>query len=164
MIIYLTSGTENTIMAQRFCQAYPDAEIMSVPDNEEDRQALFAKETHSGKHNIFITPARGQHFKVCPGTSDPYICCNYWTLHQATNCPFDCTYCILQYYLNNPLLTIFSNLDDLLEMIRERISEEPKRFFRVGTGRRLILRATHSSCLSLELQKPSQQRQKSNLS
>ena len=134
MIIYLTSGTENTIMAQRFCRAYPDAEVVTVPDTDEARQALFEKETHSGKHNIFITPARGQHFKICPGTCDPYICCNYWTLHQATNCPFDCTYCILQYYLNNPLLTVFSNLDDLLEMIRVRIAEEPKRFFRVGTG------------------------------
>ncbi len=121
-------------MSRRFREAYPDAETRIVADNEEARQSLFEQETHSGKHNIFITPARGQHFKVCPGTGDPYICCNYWTLHQATNCPFDCTYCILQYYLNNPLLTIFSNLDDLLDMICERIAEEPQRFFRVGTG------------------------------
>ena len=134
MIIYLTSGTENSIMAKRFCEAYPNARTEIVPDNEEARQALYEKESKSGKHNIFITPARGQHFKVCPGTAEPYICCNYWTLHQATNCPFDCTYCILQYYLNNPLLTVFSNLDDLTDMIRERIDEEPDRFFRVGTG------------------------------
>jgi spore photoproduct lyase len=134
MIIYLTSGTESSIMAERFRKAYPDAKIEIVPDNEDARQSLYEKETKSGKHNIFITPARGQHFKVCPGTSEPYICCNYWTLHQATNCPFDCTYCILQYYLNNPLLTVFSNPDDLLGMIRDRIEEEPDRFFRVGTG------------------------------
>jgi len=134
MTIYLTSGTEDTGTAKRFCKAYPNARIEIVPDNEEARQALFEKESKSGKHNIFITPAKGQNFKVCPGTGEPYICCNYWTLHQATNCPFDCTYCILQYYLNNPLLTVFSNLHDLINMIRERISIEPQRFFRVGTG------------------------------
>ena len=134
MILYITAGTEQSKMAQRFLNAYPEAKVEIVPDTEDARQALFEKESKSGKHNIFITSARGQHFKVCPGTSDPYICCNYWTLHQATNCPFDCTYCILQYYLNNPLLTVFSNLDDLLDMISERIKSEPDRFFRVGTG------------------------------
>jgi len=134
MIIYLTSGTEKSAMALRFRRAYPEADIKIIPDNEDARQRLFEQEAKSGKHNIFITPAKGQHFKVCPGTAEPYICCNYWTLHQATNCPFDCTYCILQYYLNNPLLTVFSNLEDLLDMIRERIELEPERFFRVGTG------------------------------
>lgn len=134
MIIYLTSGTETSKMAQRFIRAYPQAQTIIVPDTEDAKQVLFEKETHSGKRNIFITPAKGQHFKVCPGTGEPYICCNYWTLHQATNCPFDCTYCILQYYLNNPLLTVFSNLDDLKNMIQDRIIQEPKRFFRVGTG------------------------------
>ena len=134
MIIYLTAGTENTAMAKRFRTAHPDAKTEIVPDMEEARQNLFEKEAKSGKHNVFITPAKGQHFKVCPGTSEPYICCNYWTLHQATNCPYDCTYCILQYYLNNPLLTVFSNLDDLLDMIRVRIEQESDRFFRVGTG------------------------------
>ena len=134
MILYLTQGTENSLMAQRFRDAYPGAKEVMIPDTEQDKEALFEKERKSGKHNVFITPAKGQHFKVCPGTAEPYICCNYWTLHQATNCPFDCTYCILQYYLNNPLLTVFSNLDDLKDMISERISEEPRRFFRVGTG------------------------------
>ena len=134
MIIYLTDGTQKSTMAQRFLNAYSDAQQIIVPDTEEDKEALFEKESKSGKHNVFITPAKGQHFKVCPGTAEPYICCNYWTLHQATNCPFDCTYCILQYYLNNPLLTVFSNLDDLKTMISDRIVEEPRRFFRVGTG------------------------------
>ncbi|MFA6617626.1 MAG: spore photoproduct lyase family protein [Candidatus Neomarinimicrobiota bacterium] len=134
MILYFTEGSENCLMAKRFREAYPDAQEIIIPDTEEDREALYKKETHSGKRNVFITPAKGQHFKVCPGTSQPYICCNYWTLHQATNCPFDCSYCILQYYLNNPLLTVFSNLDDLKDMITKRITQEPRRFFRVGTG------------------------------
>ncbi|MBN2780402.1 MAG: DNA photolyase [Candidatus Marinimicrobia bacterium] len=134
MILYITSGCETGVIAGRFRSAYPDAELVIVPDDEAARRELFEKEAHGGKHHIFITPARGQHFKVCPGTEKPYICCQYWTLHQATNCPFDCSYCILQYYLNNPLLTVYANVDDLKEMIRSRIAEEPQRLFRVGTG------------------------------
>ncbi|MCK4812902.1 MAG: hypothetical protein KAT14_03085 [Candidatus Marinimicrobia bacterium] len=134
MIIYVTSGCEDTVVTRRFRAAHPQADIISVADTEDARRALFEKETHSGKRNIFITLAKGQHFKVCPGTELPYICCNYWTLHQASNCPYDCTYCILQYYLNNPLLTVYANVDDLIDMIRQRIQKEPQRLFRIGTG------------------------------
>jgi spore photoproduct lyase len=134
MIIHITSGCENTVIARRFMTAFPRAGIRLVQDNENARQALFASVSHTGKHHIFITNAKGEHFKVCPGTPAPYLCCYYWTLHAATNCPYDCTYCILQYYLNNPLLTVFANQDELMDQIRQRIAEEPQRLFRVGTG------------------------------
>ncbi|MBW6458140.1 MAG: DNA photolyase, partial [FCB group bacterium] len=134
MIIHITSGCENTELVRRFRTALPHAAVRPVPDNDDARQALFASASHTGKHHIFITKARGEHFKVCPGTPAPYLCCYYWTLHSATNCPYDCSYCILQYYLNNPLLTVFANQDDLMDQIRRRIAQEPRRLFRVGTG------------------------------
>lgn len=134
MIVYITKGCEHSEVAKNVCWAYPDAERILIEDSDEARRDLYAREQQNEKRNIFITKARGQHFKVCPGTEKPYLCCFYWTLHSATNCPFDCSYCILQYYLNNPLLTVFSNTDDLTSMISRRIAEEPQRLFRVGTG------------------------------
>lgn len=134
MIIYISKGCENSTVAQNICCAYPAAKRFMIEDSEADRRHLYEKEQGSEKHHIFITKARGRHFKVCPGTEKPYICCYYWTLHAATNCPFDCSYCILQYYLNNPLLTVFSNTEELIEMMQKRMAIEPERLFRVGTG------------------------------
>lgn len=134
MILYVTEGWETGEVAQAFRRAYPCARLVRVPDNEAARRELYEKEAGTGKHHIFITPARGRQFRVCPGTAAPYLCCYYWTLHQATNCPFDCSYCILQYYLNNPLLTVFANIGELCEEIKTRIDREPQRLFRVGTG------------------------------
>lgn len=134
MIIYITSGYEKTIMAKRFLKAYPHAASRIIEDSEDARRQLYNAESNNPKHHIFITSAKGDHFKVCPGTEKPYLCCYYWTLHQATNCPYDCTYCILQYYLNNPLLTVYANTDELMDQIRVRIRKEPQRLFRIGTG------------------------------
>ncbi|MDD3095688.1 MAG: spore photoproduct lyase family protein [Candidatus Neomarinimicrobiota bacterium] len=134
MILYITEGWEKGKVAEAFYRAYPRAARILVQDNEEARRALYEKEAATEKHHIFITPARGRQFRVCPGTGAPYICCYYWTLHQSSNCPFDCTYCILQYYLNNPLLTVFANTEALGNMVKMRIDREPQRLFRVGTG------------------------------
>ncbi|MCD6234517.1 MAG: DNA photolyase [Candidatus Marinimicrobia bacterium] len=86
------------------------------------------------KNKILLAESRGQVFKPCPGTSEKYICCNYWVLNQSLNCPFNCSYCILQYYLNNPYLTVFTDTEKMIGQIRERMSREPRRFFRIGTG------------------------------
>lgn len=86
------------------------------------------------KQTIVLTKSRGQIFKPCPGTSDAYLCCNYWVLNQLMNCPFQCSYCILQYYLKTPNLTVYTDTDRLIQQIQERMALEPKRFFRIGTG------------------------------
>lgn len=86
------------------------------------------------KNKILLTKSRGRIFRPCPGTSKDYLCCNYWVLNQSMNCPFNCSYCILQYYLNNPYLTVHTDTEDIIGQVKEQIEREPDRFFRVGTG------------------------------
>lgn len=87
-----------------------------------------------GKRILHLTEYKGQFLKDCPGTAPPYLCCNYKILNQTTNCPLDCSYCILQGYLNNPLITICVNLDDLFGEVDEKLSKSPEKLFRIGTG------------------------------
>ncbi|MDR1114201.1 MAG: radical SAM protein [Candidatus Margulisbacteria bacterium] len=65
----------------------------------------------------------------CPGTKE-HICCNYHTLNIAVGCPYDCTYCFLQSYSNNPYYTIYVNLDEMLAEIRGQVRGK----IRLGTG------------------------------
>jgi spore photoproduct lyase len=46
----------------------------------------------------------------------------------------DCVYCILQAYLNNPYLSFFVNVEDLLGELTEAFTQNPDRFWRIGTG------------------------------
>lgn len=86
-----------------------------------------------GKQHLLLCRNRGKFLKPCPGTRE-YICCEYQVINIGMNCPMDCVYCILQAYLNNPWLSFFVNIDDLLAELKEEIGADPGRFWRIGTG------------------------------
>jgi len=85
------------------------------------------------KASICLVPFKGHFLKPCPGTKG-YICCGYQILHVGTNCPLDCSYCILQTYFNQPYLRLFINLEEHLKAIARRIDDRPDKVFRIGTG------------------------------
>ncbi|NQT24102.1 hypothetical protein HQ585_01975 [candidate division KSB1 bacterium] len=87
-----------------------------------------------GKQLLWITRTPGGSVKPCPATNPPYLCCQYTTIHAMTQCPFDCTYCILQDYLENPLITLYADQELIFQEIATVQRGEPKRFFRFGTG------------------------------
>lgn len=84
------------------------------------------------KRTIVLRPNRGEFLKPCPCTPG-HTCCGYRFLNIATNCPMDCTYCILQDYLGPQPVVIHSNTDNMLEELDRKLSDT-SRIFRVGTG------------------------------
>lgn len=78
-------------------------------------------------------PLKGSILKPCPGTRG-YICCGYRILNVGTNCPLDCSYCILQAYLKEHDLKIFSNIEERLGEVADVIDSSPQEIFRIGTG------------------------------
>ena len=85
------------------------------------------------KETIRLLPFAGEFLKPCPGTQG-YLCCGYQILNIGTNCPLDCSYCILQAYFNQPSLRVFANLEEKLEDVGRFIEERSTRIFRIGTG------------------------------
>lgn len=76
---------------------------------------------------------RGRFLKSCPGTRH-YFCCGYQILHFGMQCTLECTYCILQAYLNQPNLRIFGNTEDLFAQLEHELRAHPARLYRTGTG------------------------------
>ena len=87
---------------------------------------------HHGKRNLLLSRNRGHFFKPCPGTKE-YRCCDYQVLNIGMNCPMDCVYCILQAYLNNPWISFFVNIEDLLAELVLACTKT-NQFWRIGTG------------------------------
>ncbi len=133
--IYLDEKAEKDSVSQTVLKSLPNIPVEKI----QDKKALIKKflsmpdPIGTGKKNLFITPFYGRRLKPCPGTSQ-HICCGYYVINAITNCPMDCSYCVLQGYLNNPFLTLYSNWDDLLEEIESFLSHHPQRFLRLGTG------------------------------
>jgi spore photoproduct lyase len=88
----------------------------------------------SAKKKLFLAKHKGEFLKKCPG-SEGQVCCNYFVINFASNCPMDCSYCYLQEYLaDNPALKVFSNVDDLIDEADATLKKHRGMFFRIGTG------------------------------
>jgi spore photoproduct lyase len=85
------------------------------------------------KETLRLLSFPGQLLKPCPGTRE-YLCCGYQILNIGTNCPLDCSYCILQTYFNQSGLRVFVNVEQQLEAIGEALQRCGGKIFRIGTG------------------------------
>jgi spore photoproduct lyase len=86
------------------------------------------------KQVLYLTRSKGETVKKCPGTSASYLCCRYQVINQTLNCPLNCVYCILQYYLNQPATIIYTDFSKIFSELRKKLAAQPERFFRIGTG------------------------------
>jgi spore photoproduct lyase len=133
--IYLDEKAEKDSVTQTVLKAFPDIPIERV----EDKRALIKQflptpdPIRIGKKHLLITHFYGRRLKPCPGTSH-HICCGYYVINAITNCPMDCSYCVLQGYLNNPFLTLYTNWDDLLQEIETFLTRDHPSLLRLGTG------------------------------
>jgi len=84
------------------------------------------------KDALLVYKYPGKFMSACPG-SDGMVCCNYIVINFGLNCLFDCHYCYLQSFLNNPLMSIFGNIEDLFAEIDFKTRNKKARF-RIGTG------------------------------
>ncbi|MBI2091682.1 MAG: radical SAM protein [Deltaproteobacteria bacterium] len=130
------------IWIDRNALAYPATQFIrdklkNVPcDVVEDVHALkHPSDLRSAKRQLVLTVHRGLAFKACQGMCEGVVCCGYYTIDVGSGCPCDCTYCILQHYIsNNPMTTIYVNIEEILGIVKKHIEAEPSRQFRIGTG------------------------------
>ena len=87
-----------------------------------------------GKQIIYITNYKGDFCKPCPGTSEEYLCCNYQIINETTGCPLDCSYCILQGYMDSSVLTVYANYEKIFSEFDRFYEKYPRRIIRIGTG------------------------------
>ena len=86
-----------------------------------------------GKNSLLLCRNQGEFLKDCPGTRE-YRCCDYRVLNVGLGCPMDCTYCILQAYLNTPYMSFFLNVEDLFGELTVKLRSHPTHIMRIGTG------------------------------
>lgn len=137
--IFIDAAVRDLPLTRRVLRHFPDTPVTVI---ENPDILKLPRPLTSAKKQLLITRYKGNPLKPCQGMGNggrnelrPYVCCNYLTVSFATNCPFECTYCILQDYLkNNPAMTLYANVEEILASIERRLLENPERHFRIGTG------------------------------
>ena len=111
------------------------ARVDGVPVREIEDIGQLLREHAELPHKRVLVLAKqeGRFLKPCPGTQN-YVCCGYYFLNLATNCDVNCTYCILQGYLNNPYMTVYTNLEDMFAEVEAVLRSNRTFFYRIGTG------------------------------
>lgn len=128
--IEIEEGAENYSLIPEITRSLPNIPLSILKEGED---TPIKKDQDMDKETLRLLTFKGEFLKPCPGTNN-YICCGYQILNIGTNCPLDCSYCILQAYFNKPSLRIFVNLEDELSRIGGIIDEFPEKIFRIGTG------------------------------
>ncbi len=132
--IFLDPEVRTAPITRRVLNKLPNVPVTIIKDREAFLEKVGTLPISEGKRSLWITRFKGDFFKPCPATGKDYLCCRYWTLNIQTHCPLDCTYCILQNFLNVPLLTVYANTGNLYREIDRRLKAQPDRLFRMGTG------------------------------
>ncbi len=73
----------------------------------------------------------GQFIKHCPCTPG-VVSCGYYNMNLHTGCPYCCSYCILQAYLETKEPLFFTNFEDMEKELAE--ASQSFKYLRIGTG------------------------------
>lgn len=145
--IIVDEPVRNSVLTQEILETFQDVPFKVVSDfawhRDVPERDPSANPLTQGKRILHLKHFQGKSFKECPGVTGSALCCNYFTIDFIENCPLECTYCILQAYLNKPVITVHANLEEILDQVKTELAKAPERFFRVGTGE-------HSDSLALD--------------
>lgn len=83
--------------------------------------------------NLLLCRIKGEILQRCPG-SQGHICCNYNVINLYVGCPLNCTYCILQSYLNQPFIVINIDIENIFDFLDKFFKKNRNNFYRIGTG------------------------------
>lgn len=131
--IWINKKVLNHTLTKRVLQNRSKRSYQMTNDKEAAKR-LQTMPLNKGKRILYLTLQKGEMVKPCPGTSPPYLCCKYTVINQLNHCPMDCTYCILQMYLDSPVITLYTNLPAVFKQIDSMTATQPKRLVRFGTG------------------------------
>ena len=132
--IYLDKNAARVPLAKHILRTLRGIPVTIVSDKNSFLRKIEKTPLTAGKKKLWLTNFKGAFLKPCPATGTDYLCCRYRILNAQTHCPLDCAYCILQNYLNVPLITVYVNIGNMTREIDALIASQPRRLFRMGTG------------------------------
>ncbi len=113
----------------------PGAAVQAFPTMESALGGLTAEADplYRGKRTLILARHTGPFMNPCPGAGAE-MCCGYTVANLASNCPLDCSYCVLQSLVDNPAVVLFTNVDHFIGELEDTVGSASARFYRIGTG------------------------------
>ncbi|MCS7204548.1 MAG: radical SAM protein [Leptospiraceae bacterium] len=132
--IYIENSLKNSIIVKNIIENTKGLSIeIEWVENPKEVMKLYSQKNQLFYKDILLVQRHlGKFLSSCPG-SDGVVCCQYFVINFGVGCVYDCHYCYLQTFMNQPLITLFGNVDDLLDEVSRKIQNKAFHF-RIGTG------------------------------
>ncbi len=132
--IYIDETLNDSVIAKNIHKYHKlaDTQLHYISKPREILDRFMQEGELAARDTLLVYPHKGNFFSTCPG-SDGMVCCQYFVINLGQGCLFDCHYCYLQGFVNNPLLTIFGNLEELFVQLDQK-TRNKNLHFRIGTG------------------------------
>lgn len=127
--VYVEQDVADHAVARRILNRLSDVPVHTIDRLDKD----FIDSARDADRALVLARQRGRFISKCPGTMG-HICCNYYVIHNGINCVYNCSYCFLQFYINNPFLSVYVNKEDLFSQILALRAEVKSKYLRIGTG------------------------------
>lgn len=133
---YIDKKVIHSELIQRIRHLLPVNKTTLVDETpfKESLGELSKAEFDRSKKNVYFTEFKGHFFKRCPGARPGLACCNYFVLNLGLQCDMNCSYCYLQSFINNPVLTVYTNIGRAIEELSQLKTELQTKRLRIGTG------------------------------
>ena len=135
--IYYESGLEENSFLSKILRAFPQAEkeeISTLKDYLSAQKHTSSIDNYNKRRdNLFITRERYDFCKSCP-CSKGVVSCNYFIFNLGFGCIYDCSYCYLQHYTDQPGIVLPANLGDFLRGFEPFWKKCQVKNMRIGTG------------------------------
>lgn len=134
--VFIHRDCKHSELTCRLKSLFPTEKIEWVTQKpfSQSQGPLSAREFDRSKRHIYVENFKGEFFKPCPGSRPGLTCCNYFVLNLGLQCDMNCSYCYLQSFINTPVLTIYANIDQAIDELRELMKTCKEQAFRIGTG------------------------------
>lgn len=123
--IHIDESIKDSPIAQKASQQFESTDIVTEKE--------IIPHFREGKNTLKIAEKKGHIFDTCSTMSKKYVCCNIKVIKAVKNCPYDCSYCFLQNYLNDGTTTVVSDIDAIMDEVRSKIEAHPWRLWRIGS-------------------------------
>ncbi|MGB9894262.1 MAG: SPL family radical SAM protein, partial [Candidatus Saccharicenans sp.] len=132
--VYVDRLVENSKSALKILEKLKGlpVEVVESPEPIKKELRFSPDPVGEGKQILYLTKQKS-FSRPCPCTPG-CLGCGYWTIDLDLNCPLDCSYCILQKYLEGQPLTVALNREDLKRELEVFFEQKKTGVWRIGTG------------------------------
>jgi spore photoproduct lyase len=117
--LYIEESVLHTEMAKRVASQFPQSNVEIIKTYKEyvKKKRFGINDYNRRLESLYLVRENYDFYKRCP-CSNKSASCGYFVVNLGSGCPYECTYCVLQDYINSPGIVLPANIEDFFAALK----------------------------------------------